>query len=133
MQYIIDYFNEFRLLVVNNYGVDPTIFIVIYLVATPFYYWGAYLAGKEFIVFRKLQKQKKQRFNLHKLLLENGFLKGYSMNRVSWVSPYAYVIMVGEKLPGKFYFLIAAWTLVSSYIFIHNLKNKSMLTRSKKR
>jgi len=117
--------------IVANYNVDPNIFIAIYILATPSYYYGAFKSGREAFLFSKNLKRQKKRFNLHDLLLEKGFLSGYMINRLSWFAPYAYVLLWGNNLPVRFYLTITTWTLVSSFLFLHNLKHKSM-SRSKK-
>lgn len=110
------------------YAVDPAIFLIIYIIMTPTYYIGWFLVGKDALKYRKECKTKKCVFSFHDLLLRNGFLRGYVINRISWVAPYVYVIFWGENLPVRFYLILFGWVGISMYIFMHNIRKKYMLT-----
>ena len=124
-------FQGYYSLALNTYHVDPLVFIIIYVLATPFYYYGAFKAGKETIIFLSFQRKSKRRFSLHDLLLRRDFLLGYFINRISWFVPYAYVMLWGQNLQKEFYIILLMWVSLSSYLFLHNLQHKGMLTNQK--
>jgi len=124
------YFKIYEL-VLSTYHINPIVYIVIYVLATPSYYYGLFIAAKELVVYRAYQKKMGREFTLHDLILRKRFLEGYFLNRISWFAPYFYILIWGRGLPKRVYLLIILWTLVSSWLFLHSLQHKRMSTKEK--
>jgi hypothetical protein len=100
VQYVISSLQSLMETARQQYGVDPIIFIVIYLVCAPFWY---------FSLFRTLRAVATKRTN--ELMLWGTVFLGTS------VAPFIYVMIFGRNLPWWVYAIIvilvgeAVWTL----------------------
>lgn len=97
---------------VADYGVNPLIFIAIYVVSYLPYLWGVYWLGKGI----------RHRNNTH-------IIQGAAVNRLGWAAPYAYVIIYGHSLPIWFFVSLVAWTIVG-IVLIFSEKQRKKLYRS---
>ncbi len=118
---IIQIWND---LAVNQYHVDPKIFIFLMLFSVPFYYFGWYGLLREAVDFRKRYKDKNLNLKITDILTENGFIFPLVVNRAAWVMPYIYVIGWGRNIPWWFWVLFIGWIFISTFLFWNKLKEK---------
>jgi ABC-type Co2+ transport system permease subunit len=90
LQFIIAKFNEISKQAVEHYGVNPSIFLVIYLISVPFFYYS---------LFRMVRALAKKR-GKEVLLWSTVFL-------CATVAPFIYVLFFGRNLPWWVYGIIA--------------------------
>lgn len=113
---------NFRILAVDSYHVDPTVFIALMLLSIPFYYLGWVLIGKSVFAFRKRLQDKRNHLRVIDFFEDKKFLISLSINRAAWVMPYIYVIFWGENIPLWFWVLFIGWILLISYLFWNRLE-----------
>lgn len=100
----------------KEYGVNPKIFLTLYLFSFLPFYGGVYLmvkgAGITSVTFRNLIAFKVEKLQINNELIFWGFL----VNQAGWTLPYLYVVMAGRRF--KWYirlalvlwaFLLLAW------------------------
>lgn len=92
------------------YNVEPAVFIFIYIVSIPFYYYPMLRINK-FIKDRSDRKK-----------LEDDILISVIVNRLAWAAPYFYVIIFGRNLPVWIYFAIFIYLFVGVVYFINRMK-----------
>lgn len=117
-------------LAVNQYHVDPKIFIFLMLFSTPFYYYGWYGLAREIISFSKKYRSDSNQLRINDIFGEKKFLFPLVINRAAWILPYAYVIGWGENLPGWFWTLLIGWIIISSFLFWRKIKKTVAEKRS---
>jgi len=90
-----------------NYGVDPVVFIVIYLTSVPFFYYSI------FRMVRALAQKKQRQIQVWSMV----FL-------AATVAPFLYVLFFGHNLPWWVYVLIALLIGQGVYSLIRRLRRK---------
>ena len=78
----------------NNHGVNPQIFILIYLISIPFFYYP-------FIKIKSALRDK------NKNNLKSSIISGIIVISLAWASPYLYIVIFGKELPSWLYALLA--------------------------
>lgn len=111
-------------LAVNQYHVNPSIFVFLMVLSLPPYYWGWYGLAKEGVDFRKRFKDKRHHLGISDILKERNFLLPLGVNRAAWVMPYIYVIGWGKNIPNWFWILFFGWIALSSFLFWNKLKEE---------
>lgn len=104
-----------------TWGVNPLIFVCIYLFSFVPFYFGIFLILKGShltkITFKEIRN-----FRFGRISLFNGttFL-GLLINRLAWTSPYLYIEIVGKNLPASIHLLIWSWLIMGICFFIYKL------------
>lgn len=99
----------------NTYNVNPYIFIFLYLVSIPIYWWGLYdvVSGS----YRAVKERSLSEWQI--------IVRGIIINRLAWIMPYAYVMLSVRRLPIIVWiFLICMLTLSTSYFLSQVYKGK---------
>ena len=91
----------------DTYGVDPVVFVVIYLVAAPFFYYG---------LFRMVRALATKR-SAEIMLWSTVFL-------CATVAPFVYVLLFGRNLPWWVYAIIAVLIGQGVYSLVRRLRAK---------
>jgi hypothetical protein len=111
-------------LAVNQYHVDPKVFIFLMILSVPFYYWGWYALLRSALDFKKKFLDKGNNLRVTDILAEKSFLWPLATNRLAWVMPYVYVIGWGRNIPWWFWVLFIGWIMISMFLFWNKLKEK---------
>ena len=90
IEFIVAKFNELWKQAIDQYGVNPAIFLIIYLISTPFFYYS---------LFRMLQALAKK-LGKQVVVWSTVFL-------CATVAPFIYVLFFGRNLPWWVYGIIA--------------------------
>ena len=88
--YLISQINEIFKIARDNYGVNPVIFIIIYLVTVPIFYYS---------LFRTLQALAKK--------LGNKIMLWSAIFLCANIAPFLYVLLFGRNIPWWVYGMIA--------------------------
>jgi hypothetical protein len=131
MDFSLEFLRNYNDFIAETFHVNPAVFIAIYVIMTPSYYYGWYKVGREAFLHVKSRRRSRKKVSLHDLFLEKGFLEGYTINRISWAAPYFYVFIWGNEIPRKYYLLILTWFFVSLYIFTHNINTRYINPKKK--
>jgi hypothetical protein len=91
----------------DNYGVDPVVFIVIYLASVPFFYYSI------FRMLRALARRQQQ-----------GIIAWSMVFLGSTAAPFLYVLVFGRNLPWWVYLVIAALIGQGVYSLVRRLQKK---------
>jgi hypothetical protein len=90
-----------------NYGVDPVVFLVIYLGSVPFFYYS---------IFRMVRALAKR--------LQNEVMIWSAVFLASTAAPFIYVLLFGRNLPWWVYLIIAALIGQGVYSLVRKLVRK---------
>lgn len=112
---MISCWNQLVHWVTVTYQVNSYIFIFLYLLSIPVYWWGLY----EIAAGSPMNRREKI-FNWSRIT------KGVLINRAAWVLPYLYVMIVARKLPSWLWlFLVIMIILSTTYFFIQVYQGKA--------
>jgi ABC-type Co2+ transport system permease subunit len=106
LEFIIAKFNEISKQAVEHYGVNPAIFLVIYLISVPFFYYS---------LFRMVRAVAKKR-GKEVLLWSTVFLG-------ATIAPFIYVLLFGRNLPWWVYGIIALLIGYGIFSLIRKLRD----------
>lgn len=96
----------------RGHGVNPYVFLVIYILSfIPFYY----PILKARIIYKNRSNTK---------LITRELFSGIMINRLAWASPYLYILVFGKNLPIWLVALILGYIIIGSVWFIYNFKKK---------
>lgn len=115
-----DLFNK----AIDIYNVNPYIFLILYLVSVPIYYYGHVAMIKSGYRYYKDKKKTLKTFGVTEFLKDKGFIRGLIINRSAWVMPYIYVMVAGRNLPIWVYLLIIAWLALTSFLVVRKSRQK---------
>lgn len=104
----------------NTYGVDPVIFIVIYVGSIPIFYYSLYIIGKTIIHLRT-----KHKLSRKEILKHREFLKALMVNQVAWIAPYLYVMFWGKNIPSWVWVLLVIYFIITINVLYTKLFNKA--------
>jgi len=96
----------------ETYSVNPYVFIALYVVTIPPYYWGLW------DIARGIYGSVKTRSLANKSLI----IRGVIINQASWFLPYVYVAIAARHLPWYIWAFIAVVTMCSAALFAIRLK-----------
>jgi hypothetical protein len=99
-------------LAVNEYHVNPTVFIVIMVVTTPLFWLGWAWIIKEIIALKKSRDKDPKKL-----------IQSIVFYLIIWVAPYAYVIIFGKNLPVKFWIIFGTILTVSAFLVYRKIRN----------
>jgi len=103
------FLDTYRDLAVSQYHVDPVVFIILYLVTIPTFYFGIYEIGKSAFEYRSKERKKNAR-------AQKDFTFGLLVAVASWLAPNVYVILYGENIPTIFWVFLCVVVLCSGYL-----------------
>lgn len=96
-----------------SYGVSPQIFVTMYLITWPMWYYTMWL-----VVSGWHRKDK------------SGMRKGVWFNRVVTVAPYVYVMLAGgTAMPWRWWAFTVVLPIVTTSLFLHKLKNDAWMEK----
>lgn len=122
MDFIINLYNQAN----NTYHVNPLIFVVLYIITVPIYYYGQFIMIKVGYKYFKKERKEKKKFDIGGLITSKGFIKGLIINRFGWVAPYIYVFIFGRNLPIWVYVLILVWLSITSLLIIWKTRKQAI-------
>lgn len=106
IEFIVSKFNEIMKQAIGHYGVNPAIFLVIYLMGVPFFYYSL------FRMMRALAKK-----------LGKEVLVWSTVLLCTTVAPFIYVLFFGRNLPWWVYGIIALLIGQGIFSLIRKLRN----------
>lgn len=110
-----------------SHGVNPYIFLSIYLASFPFYYLPIFKL-KEHV---KLLRDKN---NPHRLsTFKKDIIKYIIINRLAWAAPYFYVLLWGYGLPMAFIVLVWGYIFLGVCLFVYKYRGVIDENRDSKR
>lgn len=130
MDILINYLSDIQNNAVLTYNVDPVVFLIIYLLTTPPYYYGDFLMIREGHKSYKGIKKEKGTFRILDIVHKRNFIKGFIVNRLSWLAPYIYVFFFGANIPSFIYILFFIWLIFTTFLFL--TKSHHQISRTKK-
>jgi len=116
----MEFINRIKDLAYNTYHVDPGIFLFLYLLSIPFYYFGWFWLVREGL---RIKKNDHAQPKIGRLIREKKILIPLGLNRVAWILPYLYIIIFGRNLPYWIWILMILWIGLWLYIFYTKLKS----------
>jgi hypothetical protein len=115
---MINFINHFCDIAKNSYHVDPTIFLIFYIISVPIYYLGWGILLKAVYTFRQKHKGK----SLKAVSKDRNFKIGFYIILIGGYIPYPYIIFCGRNLPAWFWIFLIIWLLLPTYFFWQNIK-----------
>lgn len=105
--------------VTATYHVNPYIFIVLYVVSIPFYWWGLFdiARGTYYAATRRTMREWRV------------IVRGAVVNQAAWFLPYAYVMVVARQLPWFVWVLLVVMVVLSVTYFAIQLKRGGLKAR----
>lgn len=91
----------------ESHNVNPIIFITLYIISFPFYYYPLLRMRK---IFKERKKVK---------LIENIVFKSIIINRLAWASPYLYILIFGRGLSMLVTTLLIIYVLLGIVLFLY--------------
>jgi len=107
-EYVISKFNEISNMARENYGVNPTIFLIIYLITVPIFYYS---------LFRTLRAITKK--------LGNEIMLWSAIFLCANIAPFLYVLIFGRNIPWWVYGIIAILIGQGVFSFILKIRKKT--------
>jgi len=107
-EYVISKFNEITNRARENYGVNPTIFLIIYLITVPIFYYS---------LFRTLRAITKK--------LGNEIMLWSAIFLCANIAPFLYVLIFGRNIPWWVYGIIAILIGQGVFSFILKIRKKT--------
>lgn len=104
-----------RTLAIEKYCVDPGVYLILYLITVPIYYFGLYLMVERGIKIYKDDKKTKRMFGLNQLFSDHVFLIGLITNLIASLIPYFYIVFWGDNIPLWFHAYTVGFFLVGTY------------------
>ncbi|NTU69850.1 class I SAM-dependent methyltransferase [bacterium] len=99
---------------ITSYGTNPLIFVLIWFLSIPFYWYGWYLIGSAAWVERN-------KLSFYNLTHSRVLLRGILINRIAWISPYVYIMYSGKSLATWFWVSLISWLFVGLILFGNKL------------
>ncbi len=116
MQYLASYYSSF-LDYSLAHGVNPYIFLAIYVASIPFYYYPFFSLAKRLGFLRAKN-------NLARTPLKSNLIQYIIINRLAWASPYFYVLIWGKGLPRVVSILIYVYLLLGIIFYFYKYGSK---------
>ena len=115
IEFIVSKFNQITKQAIDHYGVNPAIFLVIYLMGVPFFYYSLFRMMRAFA--KKLGKEA--------LVWSTVFL-------CAIVAPFIYVLLFGRNLPWWIYGIIALLIGQGIFALVRKLRHTKRLANQYK-
>jgi ubiquinone/menaquinone biosynthesis C-methylase UbiE len=104
---ITNFFTKYQDLAVNTYHVNPTIFVIIYLLSIPFFYLSLFHVIKEVVALKNVHGK----FSAKHFVLERKLSFWTILLLLVYISPYLYVMVFGQNLP------LIVWLVIVFFVF----------------
>lgn len=97
----------------EGYGVDPAVFVTLYLVTWPLWYYSMWWVASGW--------HRRDR---------NRMRAGIWSNRIVTIAPYAYVLAAGGKgMPWTWYAFVIVLPAATTSIFLHKVRNEEWMDK----
>lgn len=111
-------FTNWNEMAINEFHVNPTIFIFLMILTAPLLWFGL------FWILKELYLMKKEKAGVYNLLIAVAFYLFF------WALPYLYVIIYGENLPLIFWILFISFVIISLFLTYIKIKQKIINDKS---
>lgn len=120
-----------RQIAINQYHVDPAIYIFISLVTAPIYYLGIFIAVRGGYKYYKIRKKMGETFEIRGLFRNREFLVGLGINIIAGFIPDLYVVFWGRHIPVYIFITMGLLLVFAIWSFSQNT-HKRVIKKSKK-
>jgi len=97
-----------------SHGVSPTIFVIIFILSIPFFYYPLFKFKEYSKLLKQASKDKNESNNLKNVTIKYILIIG-----LAWASPYLYVLVFGHGLPLLFTVLMVLYLVFGLLLLIY--------------